>query len=118
MKRPPLPYLLLLPLLAVLLFGNCGGGVSGLLSSMGHDRRVRFREIIARRQAQRFTARQQLKGPAKREALRGIEQRTDARLDSLLPVGIDQKKLLHRRSKIERQLAHWPEPTSNFPPIR
>ena len=117
MKRPPLPYLLL-PLLAVLLFGNCGGGVSGLLSSMGHDRRVRFREIIARRQALRLTARHQLKGPAKRVALRDIDQRTNARLDSLLPTAFGQKKLLNRRSKIERQLAHWPEPTTSFVPTR
>ncbi|MBD2724395.1 hypothetical protein [Hymenobacter armeniacus] len=31
MKRPPLPYLLLLPLLAVLLFGNCAQNVYRVL---------------------------------------------------------------------------------------
>ena len=31
MRRPPLPYLLLLPLLAVLLFGNCSRNVYRLL---------------------------------------------------------------------------------------
>ena len=102
MKR--LPYLLLLPLLVVLLFGNCGGGVSSFLSRMGPAGRARFQEIIEHRQALRDSARHQLKGQAKREALWRIEDNTDARLHELLPDEYDQRKLHHRRNKIERQL--------------
>ena len=118
MKRPPLPYLLLLPLLAVLLLGNCGGGVRGVLSNLGQGGRTRFREIVARRRALRQTARQQLKGAAKQESLRRIEQQTDVRLDSLLPSAAGQRKLLHRRNKLERQLARWPEPAAQLAPVR
>lgn len=118
MKRPPLPYLLLLPLLAVLLFGNCGGGVRGVLSNLGQSGRTRFREIVARRRALRQTARKQLKGAAKQESLRRLEQQTDARLDSLLPSAAGQRKLLRRRGKLERQLARWPEPAPRPAPVR
>lgn len=118
MKRPPLPYLLLLPLLAVLLFGNCGGGVRGVLSNLGQSGRTRFREIVARRRALRQTARKQLKGAAKQESLRRLEQQTDARLDSLLPSAAGQRKLLRRRGKLERQLASWPEPAPRPAPVR
>jgi hypothetical protein len=108
MRRPPLTYLLLLPLLAVLLFGNCGGGVRGFLTNMGSARRARFVAIEARRQADRETARLHLRGEARREAYWRIEQATNARLDSLLPGTTEQRKLRHRRNKIERQLRRMP----------
>ena len=108
MKRPPLPYLLLLPLLAVLLFGSCGGGVRGFLTNMGSARRAQFATIVARRQADRQEARRRLRGEARREAYWRIEQATNARLDSLLPGTTEQRKLLHRRNKIERQLRRLP----------
>ncbi|MDQ2770567.1 MAG: hypothetical protein M3Y54_08715 [Bacteroidota bacterium] len=108
MKRPPLPYLFLLPLLAVLLFGNCGSGVRGFLNNMGSGRRARFSAIIARRLADRHTARLRLRGEARREDYVRIEQATNARLDSLLPDAMDQRKLRNRRNKIERQLRRLP----------
>ena len=108
MKRPPLTALLLLPLLAVLLFGNCNGGVRGFLTNMGSNRRDRFAAIVARRQADRQAAQQRLRGEARREAYWHIEQATNARLDSLLPGTTAQRKLLHRRNKIERQLRRLP----------
>ena len=108
MKRPPFPYLLLLPLLAVLLFGNCGGGIRGFLTSMGSGRRARFVAIVAHRQFARQAARRRLRGDARREAYRGIEQATNARLDSLLPSTTEQRKLRNRRNKIERQLRRLP----------
>lgn len=108
MQRPPLPYLLLLSLLAVLLFGNCGGGVRGFLTNMGSARRARFVAIDAQRQARRDAARQHLRGEARREEYWRIEQATNARLDSLLPGTRQQRKLRHRRNKIERQLRQLP----------
>ena len=114
MQRPPLSYLLLLPLLAVLLFGNCGGGVQGFLTNMGSARRARFSASVARRQADRQAARLRLRGAARREAYRRIEQATNARLDSLLPGTTAQRKLLHRRSKIERQLRRLPPGVTPF----
>ena len=115
MKRPPLPYLLLLPLLAVLLFGSCGGGVRGFLTNMGSGRRTRFAAIVGRRQADHQAARQRLRGAARREEYWRIEQATNARLDSLLPGTAEQRKLLHRRNKIERQLRRMPPPA---PPLK
>ena len=50
LARPPLPYLLLL---AVLLFGNCGG-VRGAVHGMSRERHDRFRAIFARWQTQRI----------------------------------------------------------------
>ena len=63
-RRPPLPYLLLLPVLAVLLFGNCGGEVRGVVNGMSRMHHDRFRDIFAQRQAQRALARQRLHGRA------------------------------------------------------
>ena len=112
MQRPPLPCLLLLPLLAVLLFGSCGGGVRGFLTNMGSGRRARFAAIAARRQADRQAAHQLLRGKARREAYWRIEQATTARLDTLLPGSAEQRKLRNRRNKIERQLRRLPPAAS------
>ncbi len=108
MKRPPLPCLLLLPLLAVLLFGSCGGGVRGFLATIGSSRRTRFAAIVARRLADRQAAHQRLRGAARRAAYWRIEQTTSARLDSLLPGTTEQRKLRNRRNKMERQLRRMP----------
>ncbi|WP_210521282.1 hypothetical protein [Hymenobacter terricola] len=111
MKRPPLPYLLLLPLLVVLLFGNCGlsrGGVRGWLNTMGNRRRDRLQEIVLRERAERAAARHNLHGAAREEAHRRIEQATQARADSLLYGHFEQKKFRNRRNKVERQLVRLP----------
>jgi len=107
MKRPPLPYLVLLPLLAVLLFGNCGGGVRGFLSGLGTQRREKMRALVLQRQAERAAAKQQLRGAARQDAYEEIEKRIDARLDSLVPTN-RTKKFHNRRNKIERQLLRLP----------
>ena len=106
MKRPPLAYLLLLPLLAVLLFGNCGigRGVPGYLSDLGYQRRTRLKEIIVKQRAERAAAQQQLHGRTLRQANRRIERATKARTDSLLEDGYEKRKFRNRRAKVERQL--------------
>ena len=63
-RRPTLPYLLLLPVLAVLLFGNCGGEVRGVVNGMSRMHHDRFQDIFAQHQAQRALARQRLHGRA------------------------------------------------------
>ena len=113
MKRPPLPYLLLLPLLAVLLFGNCGGGVRGFLYGLGNQRRHQLQALELRRQAERAAARQRLRGEARREEYWRIEQATNARADSLLTGAFEQKKFRNRRNKIERQLRRLPPPPNS-----
>ncbi len=110
MKCPPWPYLLLLPLLVVLLFGNCGGGVRGLLNSTGSDGRARLRSIIEHERTQRAAARKTLRGRARRDAFERIELRTNAQLDSALSYGTGPQKLRHRRGKLERQLFREPLP--------
>ena len=108
MKRPPLPYLLLLPLLAVLLFGNCGGtSVRRFLAEASPQRREKMRALVLQRQAERAEARQRLKGPARRDAYLQIEQRIDAHYDSLVPSNLFQT----RRNKLDRQVLRLP-PTS------
>ncbi|WP_460502143.1 hypothetical protein, partial [Hymenobacter agri] len=52
--------------------------------------------------------RRTLRGEARREAYWRIEQATNTRLDSLLPSARQQRKLHHRRNKIERQLRQLP----------
>lgn len=104
MKRPPLSYLLLLPLLAVLLFGNCGGGVREVVSGLSRERHERLRAIILRQRADRATARRQLHGEARRAAYLNIELNTTARADSLFgPYGNGRNKFRKRRNKLERQ---------------
>jgi hypothetical protein len=110
MKRPPLSCLLLLPLLAVLLFGNCGGGVQRLLNDS--KRRDRLQAIVLREKAERAAARKDLRGQARQDEYWRIEQTTKARLDSLLPGSFLQRKLRNRRNKIERQVLRLPPPAS------
>ena len=105
MKRPPLPYLLLLPLLAVLLFGNCGGGVYGML--VNNPNQQRMRALLVLRLDQRAAARKQLHGAARHEAYRRIEQDINARLDSLMPPS-SVVKFHKRRNKVERRLMALP----------
>lgn len=105
MTRPPLAPLLLLPLLAVLLFGNCGGGVRGMLVNNPHQQQMR--NLLMLRLSQRATARQQLRGAARRDAYQRIEQNIDARLDSLMPA-VSAAKFHKRRNKAERQLLQMP----------
>ncbi|MBF9219670.1 hypothetical protein [Hymenobacter ruricola] len=104
MKRPPLTSLLLLPLLAVLLFGNCGGGVREVVNGLTPERHERLRAIILRQRAERAAARRQLHGEARREAYAHIEQQTTARADSLFgQFGSGREKFRRRRNKLERQ---------------
>lgn len=117
-NRPPLPYLLLLPLLAVLLFGNCGGGVRGVVSGMGEARRDRFRAIFAQRQAQRASARQRLRGRARRVALQRLDSVRTARLDSLFQFDYSaREKFERRRRKMTHQLLA-PDNSPLVPAIR
>ena len=104
MKRLPLSYLLLLPLLAVLLFGNCGGGVREVVNNLPDRDHERLRAIILRQRAERAAARRQLRGEARREAYERIEQKTTASADSLFgQFGNGRDKWRHRRNKLERQ---------------
>ena len=105
MKRPPLPYLLLLPLLTVLLLGNCGGGVYGML--VNNPNQQKMRTLLMLRLDQRAVARKQLHGRARQDAYRHIEQDIDARLDSLMPPS-SVVKFHKRRNKVERQLMSLP----------
>ena len=110
--RPSLPYLLLLPLLAVLLFGNCGGGVRRVVNNMDQDRHDRFQAIFAQRQAQRTIARQRLHGRAQRVAFQRLDSIRKARVDSLFRFDFDtREKFAHRRHKMTRQLLRPPRPT-------
>ena len=83
-------------------------GCAVFLANMGSARRERLQNIVARQQAERRTARSQLRGRQRREAYWRIEQHTNARLDSLLTGTFDQRKLQHRRNKIERVLHQLP----------
>ena len=104
MKRFALPYLLVLPLLVLLLFGNCGGGVRQVVNGLSGKERVRFRAIIYRERAERAAARRQLRGEARREAYAQIEQKTTASADSLFGrFGNGREKFRRRRNKLERQ---------------
>ena len=109
MRRPPLPVLLLLPLLAVLLFGNCGGGVRRVVDSMGQANRDNYRKALADRLAQRAAARQNLRGRARRNEYLRIHGATEARLNALMSSSEEQDKMQHRRRKLERQLRKYPE---------
>jgi hypothetical protein len=104
MKRPSPALLLLLPLLVVLLFGNCGGGVREVVNGLSPERHVRLREIILRQRAERAAARRQFQGEARWEAFFQIEQKTTARADSLFgQFGNGRDKWRKRRNKLERQ---------------
>lgn len=106
MKRSVRFGLVLLPLVVVLLFGNCGGGVYGFISGLGPARRAPLESAITQRLALRATARQRLHGRARHTELHHIEALTDARIDSLRYSAFEQRRFAHRRRKIGRRLLH------------
>ena len=110
MKRPSLASFLLLPLLAVLLFGNCGGGVHRFLGQMSYDRSERLRSIVLRQRAERADARRRFSGRLRADAYKRIEQTVQARTDSMLSMGFEVRKFRNRRHKVERQLLRLPSP--------
>jgi hypothetical protein len=103
------PQLLLAGLLALLLFGSCGGGVNGFLRGLGPARRERLREVLAQEKQARRQARQQLRGRTRFDMYDRILTRTQTRLDSLVPGDFGQRKLQHRPHKVARRLRAWPE---------
>jgi hypothetical protein len=128
------PLLILLPLLAVLLFGNCGGGgVRAVVDSMTVERHQRFRAIVAQQQAQRATAREQLRGAARQRAYRRLDSLEAARIDSFFRpatsrrdeeypypgerIARERAKYARRPHKMTRQLLS-PDNRPLIPPIR
>ena len=104
-RRPPLPYLLLLPVLAVLLFGNCGGEVRGVVNGMSRMHHDRFQDIFAQHQAQRALARQRLHGRARRVALQPLDSVRTTCTDSFFRFEPHAKeKFDQRHHKMTRQL--------------
>lgn len=102
--RVTTPRLLLLGLAALLVFGSCGGGVSGFLYSLGAARRQRLGHLMSQERRAHEAARRHLRGRARLAAYDSIEARTQAQLDSLVPSAFGQRKLAHRWPKIARQL--------------
>jgi hypothetical protein len=116
-SRSPSPaQVLLLALVALLVFGSCGGGVQGFLNSQGERRRARLRAILVQERVDVATARQRLHGRARREAVRRSKALSAARLDSLLPGTFAQQKLRRRYSKIKRQVLRDPPPLAPAAP--
>ena len=99
---------LLLGLVALLVFGSCGGGVTGFLNRLGERRRDRLRSILVQERTDITTARRQLHGRARRQAVRHSKALSAQRLDSLLPGTYEQQKLRRRYSKIKRQVLRQP----------
>ncbi|NML67542.1 hypothetical protein HHL22_20260 [Hymenobacter sp. RP-2-7] len=95
---------LLLGLAALLVFGSCGGGVSGFLYSLGASRRQRLWHIMSQERRAHEAARRQLRGRARLAVYDSLEARAQRQLDSLAPGAFAQRKLAHRWPKIERQL--------------
>ena len=92
-------------LLAVLLFGNCGGGVRGVVNSLSRERRNQFRTIYAQRRVNRTIAHRRLPGRARRIALQRLNSVRPARIDSLFRFDYSAgKKYNHCRRKLTRQL--------------
>lgn len=111
MRRPSPPAFLLLPLLAVLVFGNCGGGVNSFLYNLQRNKRLgQLDSLLRQRRELRRLARHQLRGAARRNELVKIEQRTDEQAQALLPNDWQRRKYRHRRRKIEHRLRHRPVP--------
>jgi hypothetical protein len=121
-------------LLAMLLFGNCGGGgVRGVVTAMTTERHQRFRAIVAQQQARRALARKQLRGQARRAQLRHIDSLRTARIDSFFrpapasrydeypypgeQLARERAKYERRRRKMTRQLLS-PNNRPLIPPIR
>ena len=107
---------LLLGLVVLLVFGSCGGGVNGFLNGMGERRRTRLRSILVQERVDITTARRQLHGQARREAVRHTKARSTQRLDSLLTRDFEQQKLHRRYSKIKRQILRRPPANSPATP--
>jgi len=107
LANPGRARVLLLALVARLIFGSCGGGISGFLKSQGERRRTRLRAILVQERVAVATARQQLHGRARREAVRRGKALSAARLDSLLPGSYEQRRR-HRYSKLKRQVLRDP----------
>jgi hypothetical protein len=106
-----IPLLLLLALSVLLLFGNCGGGVNRFLYNLqDRGRLAQFDSLLHQRQELRRQARQQLRGPARRDELYSIEERTDAQIRPLLQGEWQRRKFENRRNKIERRLRKNPVP--------
>ena len=103
------PQLLLAGLLALLVFGSCGGGVNGFLRKLGPARRERLREVLVQEQQARRQARQQLRGRTRLDTYDRIMARTQKRLDSLVRDDFGQSKLQNRPHKVFRRLRAWPE---------
>ena len=111
MKRPPLSYLLLLPLVAVLLFGNCGViSTRRALQEMNPANLDALRASVVQRQTAREAARQHLRGQARREAYERIEMLANHQADSIMlrDHGPVKNKFQNRRNKLERQLLRQP----------
>ncbi|MGI4835356.1 MAG: hypothetical protein ACRYFK_18035 [Janthinobacterium lividum] len=104
LPRPSAPRLLLLGLAALLVFGSCGGGVSGFLQSLGAERRQRLGRIMSQERRAHELARRQLRGRARLAAYDSIETQAQAQLDSLTQRDFDRRKLANRWPKAERQL--------------
>lgn len=105
MKRSQLPYLVLLPVLTVLLLGNCGGGVRGVVNSMSRERHDSFRAIFAQQLAQCALVQQHLHGRARRIELHRLDSVRTVRIDSLFRFDYcAREKYDHRRHKMTRQL--------------
>ncbi|MFD1468467.1 hypothetical protein ACFQ48_09540 [Hymenobacter caeli] len=105
-NRPPWPYLPLLPLLVLLLFGNCGGGVRGLLSATDAEHRLRLRAILVQERTNRSAARRQRTGKNRHLANSRVDSVKAVRLDSFFRHdygGYLRDKYQHRRRKLERQ---------------
>ncbi|MBJ6108684.1 hypothetical protein JAO73_06675 [Hymenobacter sp. BT523] len=101
----------MLPLLAVLLFGNCNGGVNTFLFNMNSNGRLAKLDSLTReRQRLRAQAQQQLRGAARREQLLLIEQHANEQAQALLRNNWERRKFENRRNKIERQLRKNPVP--------
>ena len=118
MKRPPLPYLLLLPLLAVLLFGNCGLLQKALTQRTTYDllgedfqpeqiTQLRAALQFAQEQRQQVSRQYATRPAARRTELKRIEPGTQSQL--VLFMTAKQCRLFWRhQSKIERRLGFTP----------
>ncbi|GAA4055945.1 hypothetical protein GCM10022409_49040 [Hymenobacter glaciei] len=118
MQRPPLPCLLLLPLLAVLLFGNCGVLQKALTQRtayqlLGDDfeptqlTQLRAALQFAQQQRQAYQPGTSQPAAARRAELRRIEAGVQAQLALFMTA--KQRRLFRRhRAKIERRLGFTP----------
>jgi hypothetical protein len=110
-KRVNGPGLWLLPLVAILLFGNCNGGVNHFLYSLeSRGRLARLDSLVREQQRQRVLTRQHLRGTTRQDQLFQLEQRTNEQAQTLFQSDWQRKKWVNRRNKIERRLRQNPAP--------